>query len=137
MADDTDFLVNLTNDGWFGESAEQWQHAANAAFRAVESGVPLVRCTNNGITCWMDALGRWHDVYADASGDVHAAGFKIVEIPVLGKGMRNEKTLYREYGDWLGWVCSGWVIGYGAGVLQRRRAASVGQVYDSASDGSP
>src|SRR5438128_10831173 len=55
--DDTDFLVNLTNNGWFGESAAQWQHAANAAFRAVENGLPLVRCTNNGLTCWVDAQG--------------------------------------------------------------------------------
>ena len=42
--DDTDFLVNLTNDGWFGESAAQWQHAAAALFRAVENGLPLIRC---------------------------------------------------------------------------------------------
>ena len=33
---DTDFVLNLTNNGWFGESAAQWQHAANAVFRAVD-----------------------------------------------------------------------------------------------------
>ena len=49
---DTDFLLNLTNNGWFGESAAQWQHATSALFRAVENGVPLVRCTNNGLTKW-------------------------------------------------------------------------------------
>ena len=54
VRDDTDFLVNLTNDGWFGDSAEQWQHMASAVFRAVENGVPLVRCCNNGVTCWID-----------------------------------------------------------------------------------
>ena len=43
--DDTDFLVNLTNNGWFGESAAQWQHAAGALFRAVENGLPLIRCS--------------------------------------------------------------------------------------------
>src|SRR5262249_25713520 len=55
VEEDTDFLLNLTNNGWFGESAAQWQHAANAVFRAVENGLPLVRCANNGLTCWVDA----------------------------------------------------------------------------------
>ena len=58
VQDDTDFLVNLTNDGWFGEGAAQWQQAVTAVFRAVENGVPLVRCCNNGLTCWADANGR-------------------------------------------------------------------------------
>jgi apolipoprotein N-acyltransferase len=43
--DDTDFLVNLTNNGWFGDSSAQWQHAAAAVFRAVENGLPLIRCS--------------------------------------------------------------------------------------------
>ena len=54
---DTDFLVNLTNDGWFGKGAEQWQQLATAVFRAVENGVPLVRCCNNGVTCWINSNG--------------------------------------------------------------------------------
>ena len=63
--DDTDFLVNLTNNGWFGESASQWQHAASAAFRAVENGVPLIRCCNNGVTCWIDARGQVREIFRD------------------------------------------------------------------------
>src|SRR5581483_8834243 len=58
VAPDTDFLVNLTNDGWFGNGSAQWQQTAGAVFRAVENGLPLVRCSNNGITCWIDAQGR-------------------------------------------------------------------------------
>src|ERR1035441_10434030 len=41
--DDIDFLVNLTNNGWFGEGSAQWQHAAAAVFRAVENGLTLMR----------------------------------------------------------------------------------------------
>jgi apolipoprotein N-acyltransferase len=52
-----DFLLELTNDGWFGTSSAQWQHLANVVFRAVENDVALVRCANNGISCWVDALG--------------------------------------------------------------------------------
>ena len=60
---DTDFLVNLTDDGWFGRAAEQWQQAASGIFRAVENGVPLLRCTNDGLTCWADAQGRVRQIF--------------------------------------------------------------------------
>jgi len=48
---DVDFMVNLTNDAWFKTSPELEMHLANAVFRAVENHRPLVRATNNGITC--------------------------------------------------------------------------------------
>jgi apolipoprotein N-acyltransferase len=105
VQNDTDFLVNITNDGWFGNSAAQWQHAFNAAFRAVEYGLPLVRCANNGLTCWVDPLGRLHDVYFGDSSDVYGPGFKIVQIPL--RPPRNElfPTFYHRHGDWFGWSC--------------------------------
>ncbi len=102
---ETDFLLNLTNNGWFGASAAQWQHAICALFRAVENGVPLVRCTNNGLTCWMDARGRMHDVYFPGSPDIYQAGFKIVDIPLRGASAREHRTIYHQYGDWFGWTC--------------------------------
>ncbi len=105
--DKTDFLLNLTNNGWFGESAAQWQHAVSALFRAVENGVPLVRCTNNGLTCWIDAHGRMHNVYFPGSGDVYQAGFKIALIPLHDSNQRRERTCYNRYGDWFGWSCVG------------------------------
>jgi apolipoprotein N-acyltransferase len=106
VGDDTDFLLNLTNNGWFGESAAQWQHAANAVFRAIENGVPLVRCANNGLTCWVDAQGRMNDVYFPGSRDIYGAGFKIAEVPLLAGGKRTP-TFYRRHGDWFGWMCAG------------------------------
>jgi len=102
---DTDFLLNLTNDAWFGESSAQRQHAANAAFRAVENGLPLVRCTNNGLTCWIDAFGRLRDAGLGPQDDVYAAGFKVVRVPLLPEGRARTPTLYRQYGDWFGWAC--------------------------------
>lgn len=53
-----DLLVNLTNDGWFEQTAAAEQHLANAIFRAVETRRPLVRCGNTGVTCGVDTLGR-------------------------------------------------------------------------------
>jgi apolipoprotein N-acyltransferase len=102
--DDTDFLVNLTNDGWFGDSAAQWQQAAAAVFRAVENGVPLVRSSNNGLTCWVDASGRLREIFRDKTGSVYGVGAMTVEIPV---GVKREPIFYNRHGDWFGWLCVG------------------------------
>lgn len=51
-------LVNLTNDGWFGESIGPWQHLNIQRFRAVESGMPLLRSANTGISVVTDRHGR-------------------------------------------------------------------------------
>jgi apolipoprotein N-acyltransferase len=104
VEEDTDFLLNLTNNGWFGESAAQWQHAANAVFRAVENNIPLVRCANNGLTCWVDRRGNMHDVHFPGSKDIYKAGYKIVDVPIGGEG-KYVPTFYRRYGDVFGWIC--------------------------------
>jgi apolipoprotein N-acyltransferase len=114
--DDTDFLVNLTNNGWFGEGAAQWQHAASALFRAVENGLPLVRCSNNGLTCWVDERGRMREVFRDQKGTIYGAGFMTAEIPLLSPGGHRPRTFYNLHGDLFGWACS--VVG--ALMLSRR-----------------
>lgn len=52
------WLVNVTNDEWFGNSAALYQHAAMSVFRAVENHVPLARCANTGLTLVTDGRGR-------------------------------------------------------------------------------
>ncbi|MGO8837900.1 MAG: apolipoprotein N-acyltransferase [Limisphaerales bacterium] len=125
VQDDTDFLVNLTNDGWFGEGAAQWQQTAAAVFRAVENGVPLVRCSNNGLTCWADATGRLREIFKDPTGSVYGQGAMTVEIPV---GVKREATFYNRHGDWFGWACVG-VMGLMLGARisgQKRKPARIG-----------
>ncbi|HEY5345426.1 MAG TPA: apolipoprotein N-acyltransferase [Verrucomicrobiae bacterium] len=101
-----DFLVNLSNDGWFGESAEQRQHLANAVFRAVENGLPLVRCSNNGVTGWIDAHGRIKEFLRDNSGSEYAAGALTVEIPLRATTEKFTPTFYQRHGDWFAWSCA-------------------------------
>jgi apolipoprotein N-acyltransferase len=52
------FLLNVTNDGWFGNSTGPRQHYHQARMRAVEEGLPLLRVANNGITAAIDPFGR-------------------------------------------------------------------------------
>lgn len=51
-------LVNITNDGWFGRSNGPYQHANISRFRAVETGMPVARCANSGVSVFFDARGR-------------------------------------------------------------------------------
>jgi len=107
VEDDTDFLLNLTNNGWFQESAAQWQHAATAIFRAIENGLPLLRCSNNGLTCWVDAHGRIREIFRDDAGSIYGAGVMTAQIPLLEPGQTRPSTFYHHHGDWFGWACVG------------------------------
>jgi apolipoprotein N-acyltransferase len=100
---DTDFLVNLTNDGWFGNGAEQWQQAAAAIFRAVENGVPLVRCCNNGVTCWIDSHGALRQTFKDNTGGIYGTGAMTFDLPLPDE--KPAPTFYNRHGDWFGWAC--------------------------------
>ena len=83
------YLVNVTNDGWFGDTTGPRQHLHQARVRAVEEGLPLLRVANNGISAVIDARGRIRDSLGlDVVGVIDAA------VPPTGA-----PTLYGRFGD--------------------------------------
>ncbi|MBL10217.1 MAG: apolipoprotein N-acyltransferase [Acidiferrobacteraceae bacterium] len=92
------FLINITNDAWFGNSAASYQHFSMAALRAVENRVPIIRSANTGISGTIDPLGR-------ISNQTPLFQEAIVNTTILpGSG---EMTIYARYGDWFCWFCLG------------------------------
>ena len=95
-ADGAEFLVNITNDAWFGPSRQPWMHLDNAVFRAVESRLPLLRATKTGVSCAVMPDGRVTGCVADDRGrSVMVEGVKVVEFPVMAP----PPTFYTKYGD--------------------------------------
>ena len=84
-----DWLVNLTDDSWFGDSSGPRQHLAIARMRAVEEGLPIVRAANNGISAVIDPYGRV------------GARLALNEVGVLRAGLPKplSPTLYALFGD--------------------------------------
>ncbi|MFQ5816584.1 MAG: apolipoprotein N-acyltransferase [Terriglobia bacterium] len=95
VARGADVLVNISNDGWFGNSAAPAQHFNMARVRAVETRRYLLRTTNTGITAVIDPHGR---VLAQAPTEQRT-------VLVAGFAPRRERTFYVRYGDWFAWLC--------------------------------
>ena len=53
-----EWLVQITNDAWFGEASGPWQHFAQARVRAIEQGLPLARAANTGVSAMVDPRGQ-------------------------------------------------------------------------------
>ena len=107
-------LVNLTNDGWFGQWHGPYQHLAQARLRAIEQGLPLVRAANTGVSAVFDAQGR----LLDRLGLGEAGSFSFPLPPPL------PPTLYAHIGDGGFWALIIILLSVGGyGLRQRARQA--------------
>src|SRR5205823_7425043 len=86
-----EWLLNVTNDAWYGRSSGPFQHFAIARTRAIEEGLPLVRAANNGISGVVDAAGR-----LIAGMDLDTIGYLDVVLPAAAGA-----TPYAIVGDWI------------------------------------
>ena len=57
LQDEANFIINISEDGWFGESIGPHQHFSHTIFRAIEEGKNIIRSTNNGISAYIDSNG--------------------------------------------------------------------------------
>ena len=73
--------------------------------------MPLVRCANNGLSCWIDPFGGLHEVYFENSADIYRAGFKIAAVPLPVTDTKPRGTFYNQHGDVFGWFCVSIVAG--------------------------
>jgi len=90
-------LIEMTNDGYLGNTPVLRQHLANSVFRAVETNRPLVRVTNVGVTAFINERGEVLD-----AADVYAEATRVWTISKSD----GAQTIYVKYGDWFAWACS-------------------------------
>jgi apolipoprotein N-acyltransferase len=95
-----DFVINLTNEAWFGSIAFPYQMLSSCVFRAVENRVNLVRCANTGISCFIDPYGRITGRIENGGKDIFVSGTLTQKILISPPG-----TFYTNHGDLLVYGC--------------------------------
>ncbi len=89
-----DFMINMTNDAWFGKTAAPYQHAAASIFRAVENRINVVRATNTGYSCFISPEGRILNQVEDNGEPIFVTGHKGQDII-----LRKTASFYTRFGD--------------------------------------
>jgi apolipoprotein N-acyltransferase len=115
-------LINLTNDTWFGEKAEPWQHLALAVFTSVEQRTFMVRAVNSGVSAVIDANGRvvqrtyavdpyWHPRPADKM---------LARVSLIEGG----HTVYQAVGNLFAYLCAAFTAGLWSAAIYSGRKSS-------------
>jgi len=107
-----DFLVNITNDAWFGRTSAPRQHASHLVLRAIETRMGVARAANSGISEFLDPLGRAY------------AATRLNEEGIVADLLRTSDviTLYVRLGDWVGMLVVALTLTGIAFLLKRRFA---------------
>jgi apolipoprotein N-acyltransferase len=105
-------FVNISNDGWYGDSGAYAQHLKQARMRAVENARWLLRDTNTGVTATIDPYGRV----------VASVPRKLRSVLQARYALSTDTTFYTRHGDWLAYACA--IISLGAIVFSLTSATS-------------
>jgi apolipoprotein N-acyltransferase len=89
-------LVNLSDDGWYGDSSAPWEHLDMVRMRAIENDRWLLRATNTGVTAAIDPYGR-----VVQQMPRHVRGALLARFNYI-----SYETFYTRHGDWIGWICA-------------------------------
>jgi len=102
VRDGADFMVNITNDGWFRDSSELDHHLAVCVFRAVENRTAIARCANTGISALIGPDGRILERVVAPDGR-----YREVEGWIAGRlpGTKDRPAFYTEHGDVFAYAC--------------------------------
>lgn len=109
---DADLLINVTNDGWFGDTMAPHQHAMLAVARSIELGIPMYRLGFTGVSLTATPTGEISNETA-----AFERVSRVVEVPV-----GQLPTLYKRLGDWFGWSCL--LLSLGLWGFVRRRSVT-------------
>ena len=112
-----DFLLNVSNDGWFLHSEELPQHLAICVFRAVENRVGIARAVNTGISGFIEPSGRLYSLMEGPDGlyGPGVVGYRIAPVKIDGR-----KSCYGRLGDWFAWLCfTGTCVLWGGAIVTR------------------
>ena len=90
-----DLLVNLTDDGWFGDTSCPHLHLAAAALQSAQLGVPMARVSSTGISAFVDARG-----VVTARTGLFQPAVLVQDVPRF-----TAPSLYGAWGDWFAWLC--------------------------------
>lgn len=91
-----DFILNVTNDSWFGPTSEPIQHMYMTLARAIETRLPLIRATNTGISIAIDNLGQMTKPSPQGQEWIESLNLKIYRL--------SQETFYTQWGIWLPWI---------------------------------
>ncbi len=96
-----EFLVNITNEAWFGRTAAPYQFLSMSVFRAVENRRFVLRCANTGVTCVIDPFGRiTNRVRNERGDDIFVRGVIVDSITPI-----KTVTIFTRFGDWFVLFC--------------------------------
>jgi len=108
---DPDLFITVTNDAWYGDTANPHQHAMLAAIRATELGVPLVRTAYTGVSLVVEPHGVIHSETAPFSRVSRVTEVRMGTFP----------TIYARFGDWFVGLCALLLLGAAVRVSAARR----------------